>query len=230
MFSFSLGWRDAAAVCALVCALPLQAQKGSAEREKRVAVVYPFALASHPEATPGPSGDACPEVPDAKKKMVEILDPKIGDALTHELQKKLAKKMTASVAQPGEQPKPGTLVFAGCLTTVEAGNAAERMAGFNLGASHLGAHVVVARQTDGESHMVQEFDVSVKGGTLLPPLGPIGLVTHALREMRETLTADAKRLADEVLRTLEKDEKKELKEKKAADGKQVAVSVADSAS
>ncbi len=201
------------AVFALVCALPLQAQKGAAagEREKRVAVVYPFALASHPEATPGPSGDACPDVPDAKKKMVEILDPKIGDALTHELQKKLAKKMTASVAQTGEQPKPGTLVFAGCLTTVEAGNAAERM-------------------TEGESHVVQEFDVSVKGGTLLPPLGPIGLVTHALREMRETLTADAKRLADEVLRTLEKDEKKELKEKKAADGKQVAVSVADSAS
>lgn len=214
----------------LVCAVPGHAQKKAADRERRVAVVYPFALASHPEATPGPSGEACPEVPDAKKKMVEILDPKIGDALTHELQKKLAKKMTASVAKPGDEPKAGTLVFAGCLTTVEAGNAAERMAGFNLGASHLGAHVVVSRLAEDDSRVVQEFDVSVKGGTLLPPLGPIGLVTHALREMRETLAADAKRLADEILRTLEKDEKKELKEKKAAEGKSAQVSVSDPAS
>jgi hypothetical protein len=38
----------------------------------------------------------------------------------------------------------------------------------------------------------------------MPPLGVVGVATHAAAEGRETLNADAKRLADEILKTLSK--------------------------
>jgi hypothetical protein len=52
--------------------------------------------------------------------------------------------------------------------------------------------------------MKLEFDATAQGSTTLPPLGMVGVATHAAAERRETLNADAKHLADEILKTLSK--------------------------
>ena len=101
--------------------------------------------------------------------------------------------MDARVSQPGDEPANGTLVLAGCLTTIDPGNAAERMAGMNLGASQLAAHVVVHLKTEDALVAVKEFDATAKGSKALPPLGMVGVATHAAAERKETLNADAKR-------------------------------------
>jgi hypothetical protein len=54
---------------------------------------------------------------------------------------------------------------------------------------------------------VDEFDLAVKGSNKLPPLGAVGLAFNAVSEKRETLQADAKRLADSILKKLKKDQK-----------------------
>ena len=74
------------------------------------------------------------------------------------------------------------------------------MVGFGLGSSHLSAHVRVMLQTKTALAPLQEFDVSVKAGNLLPPLGPAGVVIHGAKETRQTLNADAKKLADQIVK------------------------------
>jgi hypothetical protein len=54
---------------------------------------------------------------------------------------------------------------------------------------------------------LQEFDVSVKAGNLLPPLGPAGVVLHGVKETRQTLNADAKKLADQILKKFKNGQK-----------------------
>ncbi len=49
------------------------------------------------------------------------------------------------------------------------------MAGMNLGASHIGAHVVVFSKTQAGVSPVDSFDIQVKGGDPLPLLVPSGL-------------------------------------------------------
>ena len=49
------------------------------------------------------------------------------------------------------------------------------------------------------------FDIQVKGGNLLPPLGPAVLAVHALRDTHQGLSADAKKLADRILKRLSQD-------------------------
>ena len=129
---------------------------------------------------------------------------KLIDTISTELQKKLAKKMDARIGQPGDELATGTLVLAGCLTTIDPGNAVKRMAGMNLGASHLAAHVVVQLKTEDALVAVKEFDATAKGSKALPPLSVVGVATHAAAERKETLNADAKRLADEILKTMSK--------------------------
>ncbi len=141
---------------------------------------------------------------DPNNNLADSNSQKLIDTISAELQKKLAKKMDAHIGQPGDELAPGTLVLAGCLTTIDPGNAAKRMAGMNLGASNLAAHVVVQLKTADALVAVKEFDAAAKGSTTLPPLGMVGVATHAAAERRETLNADAKRLADEILKTLSK--------------------------
>jgi hypothetical protein len=74
------------------------------------------------------------------------------------------------------------------------------MVGFRLGSSHLSAHVRVMLQTKTALAPLQEFDVSVKAGNLLPPLGAAGVVIHAATETRQTLNADTKKLADQIVK------------------------------
>ena len=49
--------------------------------------------------------------------------------------------------------------------------------------------------------------MQVKGGDLLPPLGPAGLALHAVRDTRQSLSADAKKVADRIVKKLSKDMK-----------------------
>jgi hypothetical protein len=169
------------------------------------ALILPFAAVSNPTATPGPSGAACPPATDANSDKAPP-DPeelqKLTDVVSTELQKKLAKKMDAKVGTATDQPTAGTLVLAGCFIKVDPGNAAKRMAGMNMGASHLGAHVVAKIKTPDGLVTYKEFDALAKGGKVLPPLGPVGVATHAAAERRETLTADARRLANDIAKNL----------------------------
>lgn len=54
---------------------------------------------------------------------------------------------------------------------------------------------------------VDAFDIEVKGGNLLPPVGPIGLALHAARDSHQTLSADARKVADRILKRLNRDRK-----------------------
>ncbi|HTZ60890.1 MAG TPA: DUF4410 domain-containing protein [Acidobacteriaceae bacterium] len=166
------------------------------------ALILPFAVANNATATPGPSGDACPKPPDPNNDLADTDTQKLIETISTELQKKLGKKMTARVGAPGDDTATGTLIVAGCLTTVDPGNAAKRMAGMNLGASHLGAHVVAKMKTADGLVLVKEFDATAKGSKVMPPIGPVGVATHAAAERRETLNADAKRLAGEIAKNL----------------------------
>ena len=120
------------------------------------------------------------------------VDPKVLDALS--------KKMSVTL-QPDLQTIPlGSLVISGCITRADGGNAAERLVGMNLGTSYLGAHVWLLSETRSGLVPLDEFDVQKKGGKVLPPIGPIGLAAHAASERKETLSADAKKLADQILK------------------------------
>jgi hypothetical protein len=174
----------------------------AAQSKPKQALILPFAVVNSAAATPGASEDACPKTPD--NNLADSNPQKLIDTISAELQKKLAKKMDARIGQPGDELATGTLVLAGCLTTIDPGNAAERMAGMNLGTSQLAAHVVVQLKTEDALVAVKEFDATAKGSRTLPPLGVVGVATHAAAERKETLNADAKRLADEILKTLSK--------------------------
>jgi hypothetical protein len=173
-----------------------------AQSKPTQALILPFAVANNVAATPGASGDACPKTPG--NNLADTDSQKLIDTISAELQKKLAKKMDARIGQPGDELATGTLVLAGCLTTIDPGNAVKRMAGMNLGASHLAAHVVVQLKTEDALVAFKEFDATAKGSKALPPLSVVGVATHAAAERKETLNADAKRLADEILKTMSK--------------------------
>jgi Domain of unknown function (DUF4410) len=166
------------------------------------ALILPFAAVTNPAATPGPSGQACPQTSDTDKPLSDEEVQKLTDTVSAELQKKLSKKMQARVGTPSDQPTAGTLILAGCFIKIDPGNAAKRMAGMNMGASHLGAHVVAKIKTADGLVSYKEFDAAAKGGKVLPPIGPVGVATHAAAERRETLTADAKRLANDIAKNL----------------------------
>jgi hypothetical protein len=188
----------------VACSQASAADAPAAQSKPKQALILPFAVANDAAATPGASGDACPKTPDPNNNLADTNPQKLIDTISAELQKKLAKKMDARIGQPADELATGTLVLAGCLTTIDPGNAVKRMAGMNLGASHLAAHVVVQLKTEDALVAVEEFDATAKGSRALPPLGVVGVATHAAAERKETLNADAKRLADEILKTLSK--------------------------
>lgn len=184
----------------------------------RTAVVLRFAVQSQPLTDAAVlSAQACPQAsgaapsPDtdsagASQKPINV-DPAILDKITDEMQNKLSKKMTVLV-NPDPQSIPfGATVISGCITRASAGNSAARLVGMGLGASHLNVHVVVVSRVRDGWNPVDTFDIQVKGGSLLPPLGPVGLAVHAARDTQQTLSADAKKLAGKILKQLAKDMK-----------------------
>ena len=133
------------------------------------------------------------------------VDPKILSSITDELHEKLSKKMSVMVDAEPIGISIGSIVITGCITRIDAGNGVKRIAGMNLGASRIGARVVVLSKTQTGFNAVDSFDIQVKGGDPLPPIGPIGLAIHAAREPGQTLPADGKKLADQILKKLGKD-------------------------
>lgn len=136
------------------------------------------------------------------------VDPAILDQLSEKMNERLSKKMTVLV-DPAESTIPsGAMIISGCVTRANPGNATTRLIGANVGASHLNVHVIALRKgEDGALHPFDDFDLEVKGGDILPPLGPIGLAVHAARDRRQTLAADADKLAGKILKKIASDEK-----------------------
>jgi len=185
----------------IVCGLLIGAGNAAGASQPN-AVVIRFAMPSETFADPkSPSTQACPKMTSAVPATAPLnVDPKVLDAITEELQKKLSKKMSV-ILQPDPSAIPvGSLVISGCVTRADSGNAAERLIGMNLGTSYLAAHVRLLSETRSGLVSLDEFDVQTKGGKVLPPIGPIGLAAHAASEPRETLSADAKKLADKILK------------------------------
>jgi hypothetical protein len=200
-------------VLAILVSATAIAQEGQSAPNN--AVLYGFAKVSDlPTLAEGPVQETCSQaaLPEsssatkATKPPTEDEEAKFADSVTKELEKRLAKKMPVIVAPP-DSPAAGSLVFTGCFVGADRGNAGKRLVGLGLGASHLSAHVRVFYVGASGPVPVDEFDLAVKGSNKLPPLGAVGLAFNAVSEKRETLQADAKRLADSILKKLKKDQK-----------------------
>ena len=138
----------------------------------------------------------------ASEQKPMTVDPKLLDKIAAVMQEKLAKKTVATLnTEPRDIPL-GAYVISGCITRAKGGNSAKRLVGLNYGASHLEAHIVVLSKTENGWHTEDSFDIRVKGGDLLPALGPIGLAVHAVEDTQQSLSADAKKMASEVLKRM----------------------------
>ena len=126
----------------------------------------------------------------------------LSDAVLNQFEKKLGARGKVLRPSAGQSPEQPAIVLIGCFIRIEPGNAAKAMAGMGLGASHLEAHFRVANFDGTTFTIATEFEAKVSGGTKLPPLGPIGIATHAAAETRETLSADAKKLANNALKAI----------------------------
>jgi hypothetical protein len=180
----------------------------------RNAVLYEFGnVGDLSTLAEGPVRDTCshaapPEsssTTKATKPPTEDEEAKLAENVTKQLEKRLAKTMPV-LAAPPDTPAAGSLVITGCFMGADSGNAVKRLVGFGRGASHLSAHVRVFYIGASGPVPVDEFDLAVKGSKKLPPLGAAGLAFNAVSEKNETLQADAKRLADGILKKLKKDQ------------------------
>ena len=193
----------------------VQSPSADVGSQPRTAVVLRFAVESQPAAdTSALSAQACPQPSPAAVSTTTVtpsesvtVDPKILYTISEEMRTKLSKKMSVMVnPDPGSIPV-GALVISGCITKANGGNAASRLIGMNVGASHLGVHVVALSRTKDGWNPIDTFDLQVKGGDVLPPLGAAGLAVHAAKDSHQTLSADAKKLADQTVKKLSQDMK-----------------------
>ena len=200
---------------------PVDSSTGSPAQQP-TAVVFQFAPQSESTTdTMALSSQACADYNSnasaAAAPSSVTVDPKLQDKISNELQKKLSKINIPVMVNPDPETIPvGSVVVTGCLFQAQKGNAAERMIGLGLGASRLGAHVVVDSKTETGFARVDSFDVQVKGRAILPPVGPAGVAVHAIREPRETLSADAKKLSDKIVKKLDGDLKQQVPAVKAS--------------
>jgi len=194
---------------------PTGVQPPSSEPGSPTAVVLRFAVESQPVTdTPALSAQACPQTSAAAASPATAapsenvtVDPKILYTISEEMRTKLSKKMLVMVDPDPTAIPVGALVISGCITKANGGNAVGRLIGMNVGASHLNVHVVAFSKTRDGWNPIDNFDIQVKGGDVLPPLGPAGLAWHAARDSQQTLTGDAKKLADQILKRLTEDTK-----------------------
>lgn len=181
----------------------------------RTAVILRFAVQSQQPTDVAPlSAQACPPMSDEAASLNEktsqkaiTVDPAILDKVSLEMQAKLSKKVNVLIDPDSRTIPAEATVITGCITRANAGNAAGRLVGMGVGASHLDVHVVVLSKGSAGWNPIDTFDIHVKGGSLLPPLGPMGLAMHAVRDTHQNLPADAKKLADKILKQLAKDMK-----------------------
>ena len=206
-----------AVTCFALVGTPIADVQGASTRSPEAsntpsqAMIYTFAAATNRASVPvTPSDSACPNGADRPLAVTaNPINPGLAETINAELTRKLTKKMPVTIARGNDLITPGTLVFTGCLVTANGGNAAKRLVGFDLGSSQLSAHVRVMLQTNTRLTPLQEFDVSVKAGNMLPPLGAAGLFAHVVKERKQTLNADAKKLADQILKKFKENSKKQ---------------------
>jgi hypothetical protein len=193
----------------------VQSHSSKPESQPQTAVVLRFAVESQPMTdTSVLSAQACPQTSaaaespttDTSSKSVTV-DPRILDTISGEMETRLRKKMFVMLNPDPTAIPVGALVISGCITNANGGNAASRLIGMNVGASHLGVHVVALSRTKDGWNPIDTFDIQVKGGDVLPPLGPAMLAMHAAKDTHQTLSADAKKLADHILKKLSQDMK-----------------------
>lgn len=190
----------------------------------RTTVVLRFAVQSEAQANlSGLSSNACPRsdgidrTDDVMREQRPLtVDPKLLDKIATVMQEKLSKTTTATLNTEPEDIPLGASVISGCITRAKAGNSAKRLVGLNYGASHLEAHIVVLSKARSGWLTEDSFDIRVKGGDLLPALGPIGLAAHAVEDTQQTLSADAKKMANRVLKRMAKDAKRAKQTRDAA--------------
>ncbi len=202
---------------------PATIQTPSAEpgSQPRTAVILRFAVESEPaNDTSALSEQACPASAAAASSTTPTpsvtVDPNILDTISEQMQAKLSKKMSVMV-DPNPTAIPiGALTISGCIMNANGGNAAKRLIGMNMGASRLAVHVVALSRTKDGWSPIDNFDIQVKGGDVLPPLGPAGLALHLAKDPHQNLSADAKKLADCILKKLSQDMKAREKAAKNA--------------
>ena len=177
------------------------------------AVLYEFASVSDTsKLSEGPVKETCSsyvassasDPANKTKPLTEEEAVKFAEGVNQELEKKLAKTMSVSVAQPADTPAAGSLVFTGCFVGADSGSAGKRLVGMGLGASRLLAHVRVFYVGTSGPVPVEEFDVTAKGSNKLPPLGAGGLAYNAISDKGKGLQGDSKRMADAIFKTLTK--------------------------
>ena len=189
--------------------------------EQPTAVILKFAVES--QSTPGTAAlslQACPQdnqaaqsnggtsvsAADAAKNNPTI-DPQLLDAISAALQREFSKKKISVMVDPDTVSIPvGAQIISGCIFQAQKGSVEKRIVGFGWGASRIGAHVVVLSKTETGFAPVDSFDVQVKARNILPPIGAVGLAVHAAKAPRQTLSADAEKLAGQIVKKLNEPE------------------------
>jgi hypothetical protein len=131
------------------------------------------------------------------------IDPKLLDAISSALQRDFSEKgVPVSVDLEPDTIPIGAQIISGCIFQAQKGSLGKRMVGFSWGASQIGAHVVVLSKTETGFAPVDSFDVQAKGRNILPPIGLAGVAIHAAKAPRQTLSADANKLASQIVKKL----------------------------
>ena len=185
--------------------------------QQATVVVLKFAVQS--QSMPGTAAlslQACPQdnqgaesnvgasasAADAAKNNPTI-DPQLLDAMSDALQRDFSEKKVSVMVDPDPDSIPvGAQIISGCIFQAEKGSVEKRIVGFGWGASRIGAHVVVLSKTETGFALMNSFDVQAKARNILPPIGAVGLAVHAAKAPRQTLSADAEKLAGQIVKKL----------------------------
>lgn len=193
--------------------LPANSTSGSAVPQPAVAV-FRFVPQSEPVIDSSAfSSQACAEYnasPQSSARISEsgagtapdklTVGPDILDALSNELQQRLSKKKISFMVDPDPKTIPeGAFVISGCISKAAKGRATGTMIGLDTGESRLGAHIVFLSKRETGVSPVDSFDLQVKGDWAT------GLAIDVAKEPLESLRADARKVADQVLKKLESD-------------------------
>jgi hypothetical protein len=162
------------------------------------AVVLPFVVASGQNYDDRASL-ACPSTDQLSPQDIENLRAAeaagLAQSLTDELKAEVQSAGGIQLYEHRRSAPGGAMIVAGCLIKADPGNARERLIGMGMGASRLTAHVQVFRKDAAGPQLTDEFTLEAVGENKLPPLGAPGLIMHKMKGRKETLTADAGKLA-----------------------------------
>lgn len=178
--------------------------------------IFRFAVQSEMTETAVPSSQVCSQNTSAANSSASstkpdklTVDPKILDAISNELQQALSKKKMAVMVDPDPNALPvGSFIVCGRIFKANKGSAIGRMIGLGLGASRLNAHIVLLSKSERGFTPIDSFDIKLKGRNLFPPGASTAVLQAAIMERRQNLQALARKLADQVVKRLDKDLKR----------------------